>query len=128
MRLFISVLFFSLVLVLGAVRRHLPPMLARGVMRLELPLAIQLRWRGSGVSSTVDDYMFSNRGAYAPALTEALFKHHNGSIEARMVWVPLIQFLTDKTVRDRVREYAEMHAGQEFRKEIEETLQEALKW
>jgi len=128
MRLVYGLCLFLLLLTLGAIRRHLPATLAGLVMRIELPLAIHIRWRGGGMNSAADSYMQENGAAYGPALAERLVTSPCGSLKARLAWVPLILFLTDEAIRTRVREYA-AHCGEaEFRTEMETTLEESKKW
>ena len=128
MRLVYGLCLFLLLLTLGAIRRHLPATLAGLVMRIELPLAIHIRWRGGGMNDAVQTYIGANGAAYGPALAEGLFTDPSGSTEARMLWVPLIPFLTSEAIRARVREYAAVCTEPKFRREIESALEESKKW
>ena len=128
MRLIYGLCLLLVLLFLGAIRRRLPASLARLVMRMELPLAIHVRWRGGGMNDAADSYTQENGTAYGPALAERLVTYPCGSLKARLVWVPLIFFLTNEAVRTRVREYA-AHCGEpEFRTEMETVLEESKKW
>ena len=128
MRLFCGLGLYLLLLTLGAIRRHLPDSFANLVMRIELPLAIHVRWRGGGMNDAADTYMEKNGAAYGPALAERLVAHPCGSRKARLAWVPLIFFLTDEPIRTRVRAYAAQCREPGFRAEMERALEESKKW
>ena len=128
MRTVFSLLLYGLLLGFGAVRKRLPAAAARVLMRFELPLAVQVFWRGAGMDDAVVSYMRAHADAYGAALVERLFTCTPGSQQERMLWVPLIPFLSNERVRARVQEYATNRAQPEFRAEIETTLVEAKNW
>ena len=128
MRLIYGLCLFLLLLFFGAIRRRLPASLARLAMRMELPLAIHVRWWGGGMNSAADSYMQENGAAYGPAMAERLVTSPCGSLKARLVWVPLVVFLTDEGIRTRVREYAAHCGDPAFRAEMETALDESTKW
>jgi hypothetical protein len=128
MRVIYGLGLFFVLLFLAAMRRRLPASPARLVMRVELPLAIHVRWRGGGMDDAVQTHMMANRTAYGPALADRLSNCPSGSREARLVWVPLIPFLTDEAIRARVREYALHRAEGDLRAEMESVLEEAKTW
>ena len=80
------------------------------------------------MNEAVDSYMWKDPAAYGPALADRLVACPCGSLKSRLVWIPLIFFLTDEAIRTRVGQYAARCPELEFRTEMETTLEESKKW